>query len=428
MAVAAGALALIAAAAPSALAQPPQRPAPMPSLPLTQLDEQLTAADLDHRTFTLTFAQPLPINDLLMLIVRGTNLSVVPGPSVTGSFIGELKNVTVRQALDLILPPLGLGYSVDGSFIRVFRLQPETRIFDVNYIASTRVGESRIGSAPSAAGGSYANVSTRTSADIFAELTHGVETLVSEHATFNLDRQAGLLQVTDFPERLDRLDAYLETVLDHAHRQVQLDARIIEVELSDQKARSLDWAVLSTQTAVAAGGAAPPARAGVRITDLETFMGALAAQGSVSLLANPQLITMNNQPAIVRAVSSAPPAGAKTPVSSSSGSPIENLTISVTPQIAPGGIVMLSVSPIMTMHAPADGSGTTSTRESDTLARVANGETIALSGFGYDREVVERKVTGATGGWFGRSTVTTRKHVELLILLTPKILTAAGTR
>src|SRR5471030_2878628 len=100
---------------------PQQRPAQLPTLPLTQLDERALAADLDNRTFTLTFAQPVPVRDLLLLLVRSTTLSVVPDPAIAGSFIGELKNVTVRQALGLILRPLGLDYSVDASFIRVFR-------------------------------------------------------------------------------------------------------------------------------------------------------------------------------------------------------------------------------------------------------------------------------------------------------------------
>ena len=77
--------------------------------------------------------------------MRGTNLSIVPDPSITGTFIGELKNVTVRQALDLILPPLGLDYRVDGAFVRVFAREPETRIFDVNYVATERTATSTVG-------------------------------------------------------------------------------------------------------------------------------------------------------------------------------------------------------------------------------------------------------------------------------------------
>ena len=117
----------------------------MPTLPLTQLDERGPAADLDNRTFTLTFAQPVPVRDLLLLLVRGTNLSLIPDPAITGSFIGELKNVTVRQALDSILPPLGLDYGVDGGFIRVFGRERDTRIFDINYIAAERSATSTLG-------------------------------------------------------------------------------------------------------------------------------------------------------------------------------------------------------------------------------------------------------------------------------------------
>ena len=412
----------------SASAQQAPRPGQMPSLPLTQLDESLLSADLDNRTFTLTFAQPLPVNDLLLLIVRGTSLSIVPDPGIQGSFIGELKNVTVRQALELILPPLGLGYSVDGSFVRVIRLEPHTRLYDINYIASVRTGDARIGAAARDEASSYATVATSTTTDVFADLEHGVQTLLSEHATFNIDRKAGLLQVTDFPERLDRIGVYLDAVLDRAFRQVQIDARVLEIELKDEKAQALDWTALLQAMAAPADTAPAPAPrpvSGLRITDVAKFMAALEAQGTVSLIANPRLLALNNEPAIVRA--SSPPVTGKTDAAGRTS--VESFTLSVTPQIAPGGVVMLSLSPILTVQSPsATGEMFTSTRESDTLARVVDGETVVLSGFGHERQVVEKRVTGVTGGWFGRSTVTTRRHVELLILLTPKILTVASSQ
>jgi type II secretory pathway component GspD/PulD (secretin) len=59
--------------------------------------------------------------------------------------------------------------------------------------------------------------------------------------------------------------------------------------------------------------------------------------------------------------------------------------------------------------------------EADMLARVNDGETLVVSGFTHDREIRERKNVGTSGGWFGRGTVVTRKRVELVILLTPRI-------
>lgn len=377
--------------------QAPARPQ-MPMLPLTQLDERGAAADLDNRTFTLTFAQPVAIKDLLLLLVRGTSLSIIPDPDISGSFIGELKNVTVRQALELILPPLGLDYAVEGGFIRVFKRAPETRIFDVNYIATERTGVSNVGG--TSGGSSSATVSSLTKTDLFADLATGVRALVSAGAAFNVDRKAGLLQVTDFPERLDRVADYLDRVHARVYRQVQLDARVIEVELNDPNSAGLDWSVLAAQLAGAPGAAADAPRppvTGLRVTDVPRFMALLGAQGNVVTLDSRRLVALHNEPTLVRS---------------------EALTISVTPQIASDGTMMLSLSQLASRPTVA---------EADTLARVADGETIVIAGFLREREVRERRNVGITGGWFGRGTVVTRKKVQLLFLLTPRIVFTGGS-
>jgi len=68
----------------------------------------------------------------------------------------------------------------------------------------------------------------------------------------------------------------------------------------------------------------------------------------------------------------------------------------------------------------------TTIRETDTVARVADGATLVLGGFTRQRETRERQTVGTRGGWFGRSTVVTRKRVELVILLTPWIVQPVG--
>jgi type II secretory pathway component GspD/PulD (secretin) len=339
------------------------------------------------------------IKDLLLLLVRGTSLSLVPDPNIEGSFIGELKNVTVRQALGLILPPLGLQYALDGSVVRVFKREPETRIFDINVTATDRAGSSLIvGGEPPRR--SFASVSSSTKPDVFNELTKGVQTLLSDRATFYVDRKAGLLQVTDFPERLDRVALYLDAVQDRVHRQAQIDARVLEVELTDEKAPGVDWTAIAAHLIgdlTPAERAAPrPSLTGLRVSDLTKLMSLLASQGKVTMIASPRLLALNNEPAIVRT---------------------DSLTVSVTPQISGDGIVTLALSPIVKAPAVA---------ESDMLARVADGETLVVWGFTRDRETRERKNVGVTGGWFGRGTVVTHKKVELVILLTPKIVTGVA--
>ena len=182
-----------------------------------------------------------------------------PRPCLAGSFIGELKNVTVRQALELILRPLGLAYDIDGTVVRVFMREPETRIFDLNYIATERGASSTVGGSGAAPTGTSLSSATKT--DVFDDLAKGVQTLLTRTASFNVDRKAGLLQVTDFPERLDRVSVYLDAVQDRVHRQVQIDALIIEVEPNDEKAVGVDWTALAAQLT---GAATPAQRAAPR--------------------------------------------------------------------------------------------------------------------------------------------------------------------
>jgi type II secretory pathway component GspD/PulD (secretin) len=208
--------------------------------------------------------------------------------------------------------------------------------------------------------------------------------------------------VTDFPERLDRVSIYLDAVQDRVHRQVQIDARVIEVEINDEKASGIDWAVLAAQSSgaqtAAQRAAARPSLTGLRVTDVTKLLDLLGAQGKVSVVASPRVLTMNNEPSIVTT---------------------DAVTFSVTPQIASDAVVTLSLSPIVKSPTAV---------ESDMLARVADGETLVISGFTRDREVRERKNVGISGGWFGRGTVVTRKRVELVILLTPKIVAGVATQ
>jgi len=360
---------LAAAQSPAQPARPPQ----MPPLPLTQLDDRALSADLDNRTFSLTFAQPVALQDVLLLLVRGTSLSIVPDPSINGMFIGELKNVTVRQALGLILQPFGLDFSSDGGIIRVFRRELETRLYDVSFLALERVGTTSVGDDDEGKSGSIARVTTSAKADVFGDITKGVPTILSDKGTFNVDRKAGLVQVTDTRDRLDRVAVYLDAVQDRVQRQVQIDVRVLEIALNDDTATALDWTALR------------PTR------DADKLMAALNAQGTVKLLANPRVSLLNNEPGIVKT---------------------DSITLGITPQISPDGIVTLGLTPLVA--AP-------DTLRADMVARVADGDTVVIAGVGRDRETKERKNAGFSGGWFGRSTVVTRKHIELVVLLTPRI-------
>ena len=72
------------------------------------------------RTLSVSLPAPTPLATVLQRLFRGTAFSTVIPPSVQGTFSGDLRDVTLRQALEAILSPSGLGYDVRGTAIHIF--------------------------------------------------------------------------------------------------------------------------------------------------------------------------------------------------------------------------------------------------------------------------------------------------------------------
>jgi MSHA biogenesis protein MshL len=368
---------------PPAPAPAAQRPVP-PPLPVTQLDPGAAATTLDSpRRLSLSFSEPRPIQEVLRLLVAGTPFSLALDPDATGTFRGELKQLTLRDALTTLLDPLGLDFEVRGSVIRVTRDRTETRQFDVNLLAVQR------GLARTAGGGSTTLTTVMPGEDVFAGVAEGVQALLSPNGRVHVDRHAGLAQVTDTPERLDRVALYLEALQVRSGRQVRLDARVFEVTLKETAA--IDWRVVRDKLglprdAPSSGVAADPA----------ALQSALADQGDIRVLSAPTVTALNNEPALVRAWT----LGAS------------SLTMTVVPQIAGDGIVQLSVS-----HAWEEQDGPKAAAhgaESDTVTRVMDGSTVLIAGLLRPAQVtMPGRGMGALFGGQAKKTVQT----ELVVLL-----------
>ena len=52
------------------------------------------------------------------------------------------------------------------------------------------------------------------------------------------------MQVTDYPDRLDKIGLYLDAVQNRATRQVSIQAKVIEVELNDEFSAGINWSLL----------------------------------------------------------------------------------------------------------------------------------------------------------------------------------------
>lgn len=474
------------ASARQAPAGPPQQgpgqvPQPLLSAPVTQLDERQAHPVLDGQRFSLTFSEPRSIVEILRLLVTDTNLSLIPDPGLDQTFIGQLNNVTLREALDLMLEPVGLDYSVQGNVIRVFPRELETRLYSVDYVITQR-GGSRSMSASTGAGGagggggaagggggaaggggggggtaggasggggSSSSVGGADAPDLFGQLEEGIMNLLSAEGNMNMNRTAALLQVTDRTSRLDRVEQYLDAVMLRATRQVQIEARVIEVELKDEFSAGINWQkVLSglSKSLTVSQTAAPATSGGftlaLQIGDFTALLNAFATQGKVNVLSSPRVTAMNNEPAIMRigtqdvffnTITQVSETGQVLQSTVTPQSITEGVVLSVTSQISADGIIHMSINPSITERTGEATSrlGDTvpiiSVRETDTLVRVREGETIVIAGLMQDRAITSNAKVPLLGdvpivGNLFKSTKTSRTKTDLVILLTPTIM------
>lgn len=348
-------------------------------LPVTRIDERPVIEDLDApHAVSLSIADPLPLKDALLLLVRGTPFSIVLDDAAEGTFSGELKGLTLRQAIDAVLRPHALEYTLDGNLIAIHRRRTSMRLFDVSFLNVRREWQRGMRSESSGDPAS-AQFASSIGGSYYEEIDRGVASLLSSDGRAHVDRRHAVVQVTDFRDHLDRIATYLETVHVRALRQVRLSVRIVEVTFADPAVQAIDWnavAARSGQPWGLAGGTA-----GIRVPDFSAVVAALAAQGSLRTIASPQLLAMNSEPAVMRLGSS------------------EGFTMTITPYIDAGGMVHLSVSPTYTEKTAE---ATVNIAEADTVLRIRDGDSIALAG------LLQRKDAGRT---------------ELVILLNATVVT-----
>lgn len=222
-----------------------------------------------------------PAVQVFMAIVNGTRYNMLVGPEVTGNITVNLKDVTVKDALEAIRDLYGYEYQIRGNRIRIEPNTLQTRMFQVNYLASRRQGmtnlrvtSSSIATNPIGSGantgygntatslplgttpppgtgtGAYGTAATTTSqvqtssdADFWKDLNSALTMLMGdgEGRKVVINPISGVIVVRALPREIRAVDNYLKATQIVVDRQVMLEAKIIEVTLKDQYQAGVNW-------------------------------------------------------------------------------------------------------------------------------------------------------------------------------------------
>ncbi len=234
-----------------------------------------------------------PARQVFMAIVTGTRYNMLVTPEVSGSITLNLKNVTVREALDAIRELYGYEYNIRNNRIVIQSNALQTRVFQINYLASNRVGSSELrvtsssiangspvpGSnsptptaipGPQGAGvtgqqglgGSFSSrVQTTTDSDFWGSLNKALTAIVgdADGRKVVINPQSGVIVVSALPREIRQVEAYLKATQTVVERQVMLEAKILDVTLNEQFQAGINWAGFASRGSVrVTGGVMPP--------------------------------------------------------------------------------------------------------------------------------------------------------------------------
>ena len=391
-------------------------------------------------------------------LVQGTPLSVAVHPDVSGQISLSLKGVTLNEALQVVEDIYGYEVSREGRILRIYPAGMRTETFSLNYLymerqglSLTSVNSGRISDNNDSSSGSNNNsgsnnssssnsssdsnsnsdsneqtngtfIRSKTKSDFWGELKETLVSIVGDSGGGRqvvVTPQAGLVTIRAYPNEIRQVRNFIKTAESHLQRQVILEAKVLEVTLSDGYQQGIHWdsvlghvgstditfgtsptTGLSDKITSALGGVTSIQLKG---SDFSTMINLLDTQGDVDVLSSPRVTASNNQKAVIKVgtdeyfvtdVSSTTVAGT-TPVTT----PEVELTpffsgiaLDVTPQIDAEGNVLLHIHPSVidikeqtktikisdsTLELPLAQS---EIRESDTVIKAASGDVVVIGG------------------------------------------------
>ena len=458
--------------APQPPVPPPAEPGPVsPAAPVLQgpQGQQISSGEVRKyvgHPISMDF-QGVDLRSVLRTFAEISGLNMVIDPDVQGTVDVVLTDVPWDQALEVILRGNSLDYTVDGTIVRIAKVETLRREQD----ARTQLAQS-------AANAGALAVRTYTlsyaKADQAAPLVKS--SVLSPRGNVQIDARTNTLIITDLPARLDTVQSLLGTI-DRAEPQVEIEARIITTTREYARALGLQWGFngrvdsnIGNTTGLAfpnngslggrLGSQGPGAndprapateRAGTVVDlpivsdfpptsaiglalgsingalNLDVALSALERTGKGRILSTPRVTTQNNVDAEITQ-------GVQIPIQVEANNTITTtykdaaLTLKVTPQITAANTVIMQIT--LENAAPGaqtpDGGLSIDTQRAITRVQVNDGMTTVIGGIFVSREQTTNSRTPLLYripflGWLFKNDSQTDTSRELLIFITPRI-------
>lgn len=425
--------------------------------------EEIRLAKLKKQVYTgklisLNF-QNIQVRAVLQILAEFTGINMVVSDKVQGEITLRLNNTPWDQALDIILKTNSLDKRKNGNIMMIAPAadllnQEKTELKsqqEVTNLAPLRSDLLQI---------NYAKA-----ADIAMLLKDKNTSLLSKRGTLSVDVRTNTIWIQDTGAQIEDIRELIKQ-LDVPVKQVLIEARIVNVTKDFAKDLGIRFGVTKpTHLSGTLNGAnqlsqgvapadvipladrlnvdlaavpvsASPASVGIALAKLgngillDLELSALESEGRGEIIASPRLITTNQQSAVIESGEEIPYQEATSSGATAVAFKKAVLSLKVTPQITPDNKIMMDLAINQDRASDQRFNGVPSilTKEIQTNVLVDNGQTIVLGGiYQQDKKNSMNRVPflGALPvvGVLFRNSNTTIANEELLIFITPRIIT-----
>uniref|UniRef100_UPI00313B2A2A type IV pilus secretin PilQ n=2 Tax=Aeromonas sp. OTU364 TaxID=3043864 RepID=UPI00313B2A2A len=425
-----------------------------------------TAKQYQGKPISLNF-QDIPVRTVLQIIADFNNLNLVTTDSVSGNITLRLDGVPWEQALDIILKVRGLDKRLDNNILLVapadeIAAREKQQLESRNQVADLAPLYTE-----------YLQINYAKASEVAALLSSESTKLLSPRGAVSVDERTNVLVVKDTADVIGNVKRMLD-ILDIPVKQVVIEARMVTIDDGFDEALGVRWGVTKTdghgngtsgtiEGNDGAGnndGSSTITRPGIEdrlnvnlpvtnaagtlafqvarlangtLLDLE--LSALEKESKAEIIASPRVTTANQKPALIEQ-------GTEIPYVESSSSGATSVTfkkavlsLKVTPQITPDNRVILDLTVTQDTKGETVPTGTgdavsINAQSITTQVLVNNGETLVLGGI-YQQtiksDVSKVPLLGDIPGlgYLFKKTTSENKKRELLIFVTPRIVTDA---
>ena len=305
----------------------------------------------------------------------------------------NIKDFSLRELLNLLLSDRNLFYTLDSNqkVLKISYLKTKTYLID--YVSFTkRQSKTNKTIKTGSSGGGEDSTTMDFSSDFkfWTNIESQINSILKRDKDSNEDdikalinQDAGMLTVTGTKKQLDGVDKYVKEMMRRLHKEILIEAKLIEVKYDNSKTNGIDWSKFqlgisgssdATRTRTAGvltrGFREPNYLIGYNFS-INGLIKFLKTQGDVKIVSNPKVMTLNNQPAVINVgteVNYRYDDGSTTSVSNgtttttpsyTTDSTFVGVTLDITPQVTRDNFIMLKINPIVSEiskeHINSDG-------------------------------------------------------------------------